>query len=215
MVDRLGRRPALGRSEDGLQGLAFERQEVVRAGKAHHTPDVARGVHAHLAQPTRVERQHGRVVGACGMAHQHKPAGVAAEILGVVAGPGHGPGVVFQKGGIAGLGIDPVVGDHRHHARLGQGGAHKAIEGLGPAFPIAAVDEHHDRGAGMRAGRRIDVQAASRSGLIGDVGRAVEADSRSHQGDQESHQCAHVRRRATAAARAGEVPGTASAPLPR
>ena len=146
-------------------------EEVIRAGQADPARQLVRGV-AGGPQPTRIQRQHGCVVGARAVAHHKHTLRVAAPLRRVAQAPRQRLGAVHQKVGVTPLGVQAVVGHQRQHTAGRERLAHKRVVGPLAAVPRPAVEEHHHRPAPGRRGALglVDVELLARQRAIGHAG---------------------------------------------
>ncbi len=71
MADRLGQAQIAGGGKDALQGGFLEGQEIIGSGQPNHAADGA-PLHPGRPQKIRVQGEHGGVIGAGGMSHEHQ-----------------------------------------------------------------------------------------------------------------------------------------------
>ena len=156
--DRLARRQiAPGRGEEALQRIALQRQEIIGTGETDDARDMCEALGV---EQRSVERQHRGDIGAGGMSHQEREGRIGAELEGVAARPPHGLGAVMQEIGKANVGVEPVVGDDRDDAALGERHRGELVVGAFPVFPSPAVEEDDKRRV-VDALRRVDIEKSA------------------------------------------------------
>jgi hypothetical protein len=166
VADRLslgGARPSAERRD---RGGIVERQEIVGAGETGEASNRA----PVRAQQRGVERQHGGVVGAGGMADEDDALAVAAISAGMAARPMDRRGAIAQEIGIAHFRHQPVIRNEDDEALSRQSAGGEGIALAAAAVPRAAIeeDDHRPRPVGGSA-RRVDVELEPRAQAIGDA----------------------------------------------
>ena len=105
----------VGRTKNGDHVRIMGRQEVGRGGEGHDAGQPV-PIHPLRSQECRVQRQHGGIVGAGGMAHQEHGVRVRPQAGGVRERPGRGGGVIVQEGRELDFRIDTIIRHHHHSA---------------------------------------------------------------------------------------------------
>ena len=177
-IRRRGVQAPARRGREGLGQRFLLRRPVERARQGDAAGQrVSPAGQVRRAQPARVERQGGGVVGAGRVAHHEAGAGRRRRAGGPplpAAQPRHGEGVVLQEGGPAHFGKQAVVrnrhGNAARRQRLGQ----EDVGRPAPSPPIAAMDEDHERRRRPRLrsglGRQVEIEAVPRPRSV-QVGR--------------------------------------------
>src|SRR3954468_5016739 len=83
--------------------------------------------------------------------------------------PSHGRGAVPDEGGVADLGVKPIVGYSRDIASRGERLPDESVKILRAALPIAAVEEHQQGPVGGGTVGDVEVETLAGVRTVGEV----------------------------------------------